>query len=507
MELLNKLSWPLVRFIAPKYPEVNIFTKVKITPLGLVSVATVASKIWGMRVEIIDENNYIGPRQNGLPDHETLQKENPAAFVGFYCGLSSTIDRVFELAKFYRSCGVKNIAGGWHAHYNPDEMLTNNFDVVVHGDGEPVIAQILKAFLQKQGFSGVAGVSYLENNRKKTNSPDMLELPQLDDLPCPDFGLLHYAGKVSVYPIGRVRGCRFNCEFCSVKGKPRSCSPEHLFEVVQNLVQSRKAKHFFIVDDRLEENSDEILQFFRLIYERFGNELNFTVQIRLETARNLPLLAAMRKAGVRMACVGFESPIDEDLKTMHKAYTSRDMVALALTLRKYFWVHGMFIFGYPNQTESLLGAKEKAVRFKKFIRAARLSSVQILHPITLTGTQLRARIEKEGRNFPLNVVPWSKYDGNYAVFSPRDMTLKEFQETPIKLMRWFYPSLSFLKIPIWTLIFPLHFIFLGWNHWFYNWWREIVKYGGHRIIVQWNKNKENRKFFQRLSDYQKGMSA
>ena len=57
-------KWPLFRLIIPAFPEVNIFSRVasKTTALGPVMVATAASKLWGWRVEVIDENNC-----NGVP--------------------------------------------------------------------------------------------------------------------------------------------------------------------------------------------------------------------------------------------------------------------------------------------------------------------------------------------------------------------------------------------------------------------------------------------------------
>jgi len=139
IKITNRNDWPLIRFIIPAFPEVNIFTRQArvTTALGPVMVATAANKVWGWRVEVIDENNYHGgPRDNqGLPDHSVLQKENPAAVIGFYCGLSSTMERVWELAEFYHREKAVTIAGGWHAHYCPEETLRNNIDMVVHGDG------------------------------------------------------------------------------------------------------------------------------------------------------------------------------------------------------------------------------------------------------------------------------------------------------------------------------------------------------------------------------------
>lgn len=502
----NGNAWPLVRFIAPAYPEVNIFTGSRITPLGLVNIATSASKIWGWRVEIIDENNYRGPRdEKGLPDHQKLQKENPASVVGYYCGLTSTMDRVFELSGFYHKQGVLNIAGGWHAHFCPEEVLGNDFDVVVHGEGEKAIRDILKTSQRGDSFSRIPGISYWDKGISKTNPPLRLELENLSDLPYPDFGLIRYVRKIRVYPIGRVRGCKMNCEFCSVKGEPRWADPAFFFNIVKWLVDTRRARHFFIVDDRLEENRDGLLSFFKMISDTYGRRLDFTVQIRLETAKDTELLEVMSKANVRIVCIGYESPIAEDLKAMRKGLSTKKMVEWTLTLRRYFWVHGMFIFGYPHKQPSALTVSEMVKCYKAFIRKANISSIQILHPVPLVGTELRSRLQKAGKIFPLELVPWSKYDGNYACFVPDNMSLTEFQETPLKLMGWFYSKWSFWRIPYKTLLFPVHYLVAGWRHWHDSWLRDVVKYTGHCIYLKWKKGNKNKSadFIPKLENYVK----
>jgi len=498
-------NWPLVRFIVPAFPEVNIFSRhaSRMTSLGLIMVASAANKVWGWRVEVIDENNYRGPRnQIGLPDHEKLQKENPASVVGFYCGLTSTIERVFELSEFYHRQEAVIIAGGWHVHYCPEEALSNNIDIVVHGDGEVVIQEILTALQHGRPFYEISGISFRQNAEFKTNGPAMIEISCLNDLPYPDFGLLRYARKIACYPIGRTRGCRMNCEFCSVKGKPRWADAEYLFNVVNWLVETRKAKRFFIVDDRLEEDLPGTLEFFRMIAERYGDRLGFSVQIRLEAAKNTDFLETMRRAGVRSVCVGYESPIDEDLRAMRKGYLSRNMIQWSKTLHRHFWVHGMFIFGYPGKEERRAVDVQKTVRrFKCFIRKARLDSIQVLHPGPLVGTDLRERLMWEGRVFPLEFVPWRRYDGSYICFLPDDMTLTELQETPLKIMRWFYSPLSFLRIPLKTMFFPFDFLMRGWRRWHRGWLRDIVKYGGHILVQRWQKNLRNKEFLEKLERF------
>lgn len=507
MKLPNKDGWPLFRIIIPAFPEVNIYTSIagRTTSLGPIMAATAASKLWGLLVEVVDENNYRGPRdENGLPDHTKLQAEDPASVVGFYCGLTSTMDRVFELAKFYRAQGTINIAGGWHAHYCPEETLNGNIDIVIHGDAETAIRQILISLQKGESVSDIPGISFWDNGRQKRNPPEMLEINDLGELPYPDFGLLKHVGKLKLYPISRTRGCGMNCEFCSVKGKARWASARHLFNTVNWLVETRNADSFFIVDDRLEENLDGTIEFFRLISEKYGNSLSFAVQIRLEAAKNLEFLEAMKKAGVWMVCVGYESPIDEDLFAMRKGYNSKNMVEWTKILRHYFWVHGMFIFGYPHKKKtSGLNVNEMAGRFRKFIREARISSIQILHPVPIVGTDLRERLLKEGRIFPLYIVPWRKYDGNSACFIPDNMTLAELQEIPINLMGKFYNRVNSLKILFRTITFPFDYLIRGWHPWHHDWLSDIMKYGGHRLLTRWRKKQKKEPFLKKLEEYAK----
>jgi radical SAM superfamily enzyme YgiQ (UPF0313 family) len=505
VKLPNKDGWPLFRFIIPAFPRTNIFTKVAggTTSLGPIMVATAASKLWGWEVEVIDENIYKGPRdENGLPDHGKLQAENPASVVGFYCGLTSTMGRIFKLAEFYHGQGVINIAGGWHAHYCPEETLNGKIDIVVHGDGEFAIRQILSSLQKGKSISHIPGISFWENGQQKRNPPERLEIKDLDDLPYPDFGLLRHAKKLGLYPISRTRGCGRNCEFCSVKGEARWASARHLFNTVNRLVEKMGANYFFIVDDRLEEDLPGTIEFFRLTSEKYGNSLSFGVQIRLEAAENTVFIEVMEKAGVKVVNVGYESPIDEDLFAMRKGYNSKKMLEWTRILRRHFWVHAMFILGYPHKKKTDgLNVNEMAGRFRKFIRKAKLTTIQILHPIPIVGADLRTRLSEEGKLFPLDVLPWEWYDGNYACFIPDNMTLAELQKIPIGLMGRFYNGINLLKISLRTAVFPFDYLIRGWRRWYRDWLRDIMRYGGHRLLKRWRKREDQDKFLEKLQEY------
>ena len=241
------------RMVVPAFPAFNIYSRIArlTTALGPLGVATVVSKMDGWDVEVIDENNYrkFGPRDSaGLPDHNTLQTIRHADVVGLYGGLSSTIYRLYDLARAYRQKGVITIAGGQHfAGENAQEALENGVDYVVVGEGENTIRELLQAIRDKRDPSEIRGIKFMRSG----NIVQTLERPPItdfDSLPLPDFDLIRYS-RISIYPVGWIRGCGMNCEFCTVKGKPRSASVERVVEQIATALEKHNARHFFIVDD------------------------------------------------------------------------------------------------------------------------------------------------------------------------------------------------------------------------------------------------------------------
>lgn len=502
----------LFRIIVPA-SSCNIFDRVikKTIALGPVMLGTFANKLSDWDVEIIHERGcrkWIKRDKDGNIDHEVLQKKRPVDVVGFYGSISDTMPRVWQIAELYKSKGVLTIAGGKHPHYEPLESLDNHIDIVVHGDGEKPTKQILVNFQKGKSFSEISGTSFLRDGKLVTNPQESTEKGQssfLESLPYSDFGLIRDC-KIKEYPIGRIRGCGMNCEFCSVKEKARWCSPQKLFETVKYLVETRNAKHFFVVDDRTEEDMEGSMHFHELIREEYGRSLNLTEQVRLEAAKNKKLLTLMREAGVKGVAIGYESPIDEELRIMRKGYRSSDMLKWTQIYHSFgFFIHGMFIFGYPG-IKTQISAKEKMKKFKTFIKQAKLDTIQVLKPIPIVGSELRVRLEKEGKLLPLEIVSWDKYDGNHACFVPEDMTIEELQIYPTEIMKWFYHRRSFWRIGLRTIIMPLDYFVRGWDFWYRGWRNDIVKFVGSGIYKKWKKRNDESLFVSQIEKYIKGRS-
>jgi len=503
-----------LRIVVPAYPAFNIYSRIakRTTALGPVCVATAAREMDAWDVEVVDENNLgrFGPRSPaGGADHEAIQKSRPADIVGFYGGLTSTIPRLYTVAQFYKSQGIPTIAGGQHfVEENVAEALHSGIDYVVRGEAEETIRELVQAIEGGRPLEEIRGIAY-RRDEQIVSTPDREPMAEFDKLPLPDFSLVRYA-RIKIYPVERIRGCGMNCEFCTVKGRPRCAAPERLLEQIGRLVETRNARQFFIVDDLFGQQREETLRFCRMLHdyqEAIGRRLRITVQIRLDKAKDAELLQAMRQAGVATVAIGFESPVEEELAAMNKHIRAEEMLTNVKLFRKAgFLIHGMFIFGYPLAGDAgvTISASERVKQFRTFIRKARIDTVQVLLPVPLPGTQLRRRLERAGRVYPIELLGWEYYDGGFPLFEPdAPLTSEEMHHAAKQVMGHFYRfrymffiAWNILSFP--SLVFFLHDIRRGWWRWHRSWRNYLMRFGGWLTIRKWTMQVDRDGFIEKL---------
>jgi len=489
-----------LRIVCPAYPAFNIYSgpaKV-MTALGPVCVATAVQDVPGWDAEVIDENNYRrGPRDAaGKPDHEAMQRVRPADVVGLYGGLTSTIPRLFEIARLYKALGARTIAGGNHfVEDTVEQALHNGVDVVVLGEGEKTLVELLACFETGGDLSAVRGIAFLRDGRPVL-TPPREPITDFDELPVPDFAVLRHA-RVKYYPVTGVRGCGMNCEFCTVKGKPRFASAERMMEQFATIHEKWGGTIFFIVDDLFGQNRPDTLRLCRMLRDyqaQARTRFSITVQIRLDRARDAELLEAMRQARINNLAIGFESPIPEELKAMNKRLDPREMIALTRLYRRAgFRVHGMFIFGYPAREGQAfrMSAADRVRHFRRFIRKACLDTVQVLLPGPLPGTELTRRLREANRIYPTECVGLEYYDGNFPLFQPDPpLTAEEMLASVRKIMRRFYGPRHFLAVAVYVIAFPtialwLHNLGDGWRKWYRRWSGSLYRTGGWLLLRKW----------------------
>jgi len=292
-----------------------------------------------------------------------------------------------------------------------------------------------------------------------------------------------------------------------------------MLEHMRYLLETCDARKFFIVDDLFGQYRDETIRFCRMLKDyqkQVGARFDITVQIRLDKAKDPELLMAMRQAGINAVAIGFESPIDEELKAMKKKIKPQDMIALALAYHKSgFLVHGMFIFGYPLKDGAAIASLsgERIKIFRRFIKKAKLDTIQVMLPVPLPGTELRQRLLKQKRVYSVKDIGWEYYDGNFPLFEPDSpLTAELLQDSVRRIMGKFYRfrymfsvGLHIFSFP--ALLFYLHNIKGGWRYWYRQWRNALLRFGGWAIMKGWLTEFKKGAFTGKLKNAQKNLHS
>jgi len=312
-----------------------------------------------------------------------------------------TARRSYQIAREYRRRGVRVVMGGYHPTFLPDEAL-QHADAVVQGDAEGVWGRVcadarkgkLDRLYTRSAFSSLNGLR-------------------------PDRSL--FAGK-RYLPITLVqygRGCRFNCDFCSIRAFYGSSQRQRPVGEVVDEIEHLAPRHVFFVDDNLFVDVEKAEELFRALIPL---RIAWSCQISIDVARHPRLVELMSRSGCTAALIGFESLDPENLAQMKKQWNLKygDYATSIRVLQDAgIMIYGTFVFGYDRDTaDSFDVAAEFAMRNGFYLAN--------FNPLTPTPrTPLFDRLRREGRL--LHDRWWLAPDYRYgeATFHPRSMTADE----------------------------------------------------------------------------------
>jgi len=224
-------------------------------PLGILYICShLRSK--GFAVEVFD-TTFSTPQD--LIRH--LQTEKPSV-LGVYANLM-TRKKVIEFVRIAREAGWKTVVGGPEPGAYVREYLEAGADVVVMGEGELTMEELLPALRQNGNarLAEIKGIAFLSEGGQAIETAPRPQISDLDAQPWPArdaIDAMRYVrtwrevhGKGSLSMI-TARGCPYRCKWCShqVYGMThRRRKPRAVVDEVEWLLATYQPDMMWIADD------------------------------------------------------------------------------------------------------------------------------------------------------------------------------------------------------------------------------------------------------------------
>jgi anaerobic magnesium-protoporphyrin IX monomethyl ester cyclase len=360
------------------------------------------------------------------------------------------VARTLETAKRVKP-DVLTITGGQHFTATAQESLETypEIDVIVRGEGEQTIVELVKNANDRSSFTRIKGISF-QNEGKIFQNLSRPLIEDLDALPYPGYHFVkdtvhkyHFtamSGPNAPYAlIEGSRGCPHDCTFCTQwrhwQGKWRVKSAKRIADEMEFCYKNYGSRFIWLTDDNLGSGdrvgsiADEIIQ------HNCGDDLMWFVQARCDDiVRNEKALPKLRKSGLRWVLLGVESPAKSTLESFKKGITSEDAKSAVKLLKKNdIAAHTMFIIGERKDTAQSIAS------LREFINELDpdFAIFAILTPFP--GTEIFAEAKQNGWIEDFN---WSNYDMVHAIMPTESLSRKEVQEELYECYRSFYGSWS-----------------------------------------------------------------
>ncbi|HEV3051383.1 MAG TPA: cobalamin-dependent protein, partial [Longimicrobium sp.] len=149
----------------------------------------------------------------------------PGGVLGIYTNLI-TRGSVLDVIRRAKGYGWRVVLGGPESANYPDEYLAHGADVVVVGEGEETMAELVPA-LEAWGphrLHAIAGTVFRDEDGKVVHSAPRAQIADINSLPWPDRDAIDLTRYVETWRthhgMGSVnlitaRGCPYKCRWCS----------------------------------------------------------------------------------------------------------------------------------------------------------------------------------------------------------------------------------------------------------------------------------------------------
>lgn len=416
-------------------------------PLGILAVATPLLRA-GYEVCIVDST--ITPRFQD----RVIEELRDGLCLAISLVTGPMIRETAQIAKAAKKLFPEKpvILGGWHPSLLPDQTLAAPYvDIVVNGQGEDALLEIVQHIEAGESLKGIAGVGYKEEGKLTFNIPRALK--PISELPPKAYHLADFDAYQKV--CGRrwamytsSLACPFNCAYCTnegLYGRQWNALPAgQVVEETTHLVSRYGLTLLWVVDDNFLVDRQRAVDIAEGLVRK-GIKFDWSIQAstNLVVRFTVEELKLLRRAGLSQIAHGAESGSQKVLHLMNKDFQKIETIYEAANKLTQAGIRPSFnmIFGFPGEGEAERRDSVKLVMniCRQFPKAEFWTNIFTPYP----GAPVMKRAFELGIQTPKTFEGWADYFPRYTTLP----WLNGKKHRRVQVMRE-YMRLAFIRVPI-----------------------------------------------------------
>ena len=295
---------------------------------------------------------------------DSLKKEisSQTLCIGISAMTGRQIRGGIEAAKLIRKLSPERpiVWGGIHPSLLPEQTIRNKFvDIIVIGEGEKTLLDLVKALENKRPLNEVKGIYYKSDGQIfSTPSQELLDLDRLSPLPYHLVDIHNYRTSIKLGNSNLMyytsRGCPHSCRFCYNQSfnqrKWRHKSPEKLIEELKT-IKGYGVSAVSLADDDFFAERNRIKNLSAILKKEIpGLKLKTSCRIDYVLRFDDDYLRMLKDSGFSTFYIGIESGSDRILDMLNKGITVKDILSANRKLRKAkISSYYSFMAGFPTE--------------------------------------------------------------------------------------------------------------------------------------------------------------
>jgi radical SAM superfamily enzyme YgiQ (UPF0313 family) len=416
-------------------------------PLGLLAVATPLLRA-GFDVKLIDST--ITPHFK----QRVLEEVRDALCLGISLVTGPMIRETVDVARAVKTWNpdFPVILGGWHPSLLPQQTLEADcVDVVIRGQGERAMLEVVQRLEQRATLDDVAGVSFKRGGTLVANPERPLQ--PLVEMPPKAYHLADFDAyerscgrRWAMYTSSLA--CPFNCSYCTNAGvygrQWNALPPEQVVEETFDLSRRYGLEMLWVVDDNFLVDLERALKIAEGLVS-VGSRFRWSIQATTNLTARLSVdeLRLLRRAGLHQICQGVDSASPKILQLMNKTFQDFDSIYLSAERCVEAGIRPSFniIFAYPGEDNQ---DRRQTVAFildvcRRFPGAEFWTNIFTPYP----GSPIMQHAQDNGIEMPKSLEGWADYFPRYTVLP----WLNGRAHRRVQVMRD-YLRMAFDRVPI-----------------------------------------------------------